>query len=100
MESLRIGPEPILFRDAYWTVTDAKGILSFRDAEFADEFWKRVRAITAAFAEENGWTAEELAGMFSEPAHVLDVELGPNSLAKLEEFTAWLQENVSFCLDG
>ena len=61
-ESLRVGPEPILFRDAYWTIMDAKGILSFQDEEFADEFWKRAHASTAAFAKENGWTMEEMTG--------------------------------------
>jgi hypothetical protein len=90
----------ILFRDVYWTVTGAKGTLSFRDAEFAAVFWTKVDAITAAFAEENGWTLQEMAGMFSEPAHILDVELGAKALAKLHEFTSWLEENVSFSIYG
>jgi hypothetical protein len=88
----------IRFRDAYSLVKDTNEL--HRGAKFADELQARTRAIGEAFVEENGWTSSEVARMFDDPERILDIPLGAHSLAKFEEFTAWLAENVSFSLEA
>jgi len=88
----------LVFRDVCQTVENAKALISLKEEGFAVQLKEQTLALGDAIVQENGWSADEAAVAFSNPAIILETVLGESSLAQFREFKVWLAENGTFSI--